>query len=139
MEALFLVCAESLALDQRRNTLSLFHVIEEWNIPAFPLAVPYMVIVGLLKRTAEEPEAPEGVQLRITLANQEIFLGPISVNFQGRLRMRSITELGGLVILNPGVLSVSIIEGVRQLATWSVVVNHIGRPEAQAELPLGPS
>jgi len=135
MDVRFLVCADSVALDQRRNTLSLFHVIEEWAIPAFPWVVVHFAIVALFERMANEPNDLE-VQVVIQLGEQELFRGPLAVRFQERLRMRAITEVGGLVLPNPGLLNVLMTLGDRQLASWSIVVNNIGQPVAQPELPL---
>jgi Family of unknown function (DUF6941) len=135
MDVRFLVCADSVALDQRRNTLSLFHVIEEWAIPVFPWVVAHFAIVALFERTANEPNDLE-LQIVIQLGAQELFRGPLAVRFQERLRMRAITEVGGLVLPSPGLMNVFMTLGDRQLASWSIVVNNIGQPIAQPELPL---
>jgi len=136
MNARFLLCAESIAVDQRRNSLSLFHIIEELNIAAFPIAIPYMAVVAMFDRTLEEPSDPEGVELTIFLGNQEISRGAMRLNFQGHLSMKAIYEVGGLVLAGPGTLEVAVTLENRKLATWPITLKNIGQPVVQAELPL---
>ena len=136
MDIRFVICAQSVALDQRHNTLSIFHVIEEWNIPAFPFAMPYMTIVSLLERLPEEPNEPVGLQLVLTLGAQELVREPLAVSFQGRSRMRSITEVAGIVIPGPGVLKVTIQYGDNPAYTWPILINNIARPIVQPILPM---
>jgi hypothetical protein len=136
MNIRFVICANSVAVDQRHNSLSIFHAIEEWNVPAFPFVIPYMVVVSLLDRSPEEPDELAGVQLIFTLGAQELFRQPFEGSFQGRLRMRAIAEISGLVIPGPGELNVTIQIGERLTSTWAMAINDIGRPVVQPALNL---
>jgi hypothetical protein len=139
MRARFLLCCESAAVDRRRNTLSVFHIIEDFNVPAFPVVVPQMCVVTLLQRAAEEPVEPPDLSLRIVLNQQELYRGPIEANFQGHLKVRWITEVRGLVIPGPGALVFSVHSGENQLGDWSIPVVNIGQPEVQPDLALADS
>lgn len=136
MDLRFVICAQSLALDQRNNAMSLFHIIEELNIPAFPFALPYMAVVALFQRTLDEPNEPEGIQLVLTHGEQELVRQPLAASFQGRLRMRAIAEIAGMVVPGPGVINVTIEHGERQRSTWPIVVNNIARPVVQPVLQM---
>jgi hypothetical protein len=70
MKARFFLCAESISIDQRRNSLSLFHIVEDLNMAGFPAVIPYIAVVGMFDRAADEPNDPEGAQLVITLSNR---------------------------------------------------------------------
>jgi hypothetical protein len=134
MQVAFNICAESVVVDQRRNTVSVFHIYEEWNTPVVPFVIPRFTVLAVFIRTQDED--PGDVFLSMNLANQELFRGQIKLNFQGRLRLRSITELGGLVIAQPGTFRVVVDHQGRELATWEMPINHIGQVVAQPELPL---
>lgn len=136
MDIRFVICAQGVALDQRHNTLSIFHAIEELNVPAFPFVLPFMTVVALLERLPEEPNEPEGLQFVIALGEQELVSQPLMASFQGRLRMRTVTEVAGIVVPNPGVLRVTLRDGANQTCTWPIVINNIARPIVQPVLPL---
>lgn len=136
MDAKFLVCADSVAVDQRRNTLSIFHILEDFASPSFPFVVPRIAVVAHVVKEPEEPDEPEGVEVHIYLSDEQIFSGPMAMRFQGRLRLRAIADFQGLVVKAPGTLRVTLTKDQRELATWSIVVTDIGRPVVQSELPL---
>lgn len=135
MEVRLFICSESFALDAARNSLSLFHILEEINSPVFPVALPQMSVVAMFVREEEEPNEPQ-VRLRIQLDGQELFLGPMGVNFQGHLRTRSLGNIQALVLPRPGRLSVSVEQNDHALASWLVAVNQIGQPNLQLQNPL---
>lgn len=135
MEAKLFTCSESAALDARTNTLSLFHLTEELNSPAFPVVVPRLTIVALLVRRENEPERGE-LQLRIAMGEQELYRGPFQFNFQRHLRSKAIVDLQGLVMLTPGTLRISLYDGDREMGTWPIVVNHVGQPAIQVQPAL---
>lgn len=51
---LFLVPTESLAIDQASNRLSLFNVLEQVNLPAFPALLPQVCITILWQKERDE-------------------------------------------------------------------------------------
>jgi hypothetical protein len=136
MKILFLLCAESAAIDNARNTLSLFHIIEEFNSPSFPFVIPSLFICALLEKPLDEPE-PEGLEIRLAANERELLVNPVPLQFNDKLRMRAVTGLGGLIVQTPGSLTVSITQGTLPLATWRIPINSIGEPKIQTELPLG--
>lgn len=135
MKVLFLLCSESASLDGARNTLSVFHILEELTSPNFPAVLPSLFISALLEKPLEEPD-PEGLELHIHCGGTEVLTNPVSIQFQGKLRIRVLTQVGGVVISTPGVLSVSLTQAGKPLAVWSMRVIDIGHPKIQEELPL---
>lgn len=136
MNIRFVTCAQSLSVDQRSNALSLFHVIEELNIPAFPSALPYMAVVAFFQRTNDEPNDPEGIQIILALGEEELVRQPLVASFQGRLRMKVIAEIAGIVLGAPGVLNVTIQYREEARSTWPIIINNIARPVVQPVLPM---
>lgn len=136
MEIALFAITQSVSVDQQRNTLSLFHVIEELNSPSFPLAVPAFHMAALFVRSADEENAPGGIEFVITHEGRELVRHPTPTNFQGRLRLRTVLEVGGIAVTSPGLMIASVEMRGAQLATWRIVVNSIARPTAQAELGI---
>jgi len=136
MQVRLIACAESSATDQHRNTVSLFHILEELNSPAFPTIVPQCVLVTLFVREPAEPSRPEGVGVRVYLGTEVILEGPMDLDFQGHMRLRYTTSVQNLILSAPGTLRFSIVQNGRELGVWPMVVNHIGQPVLQSQLPL---
>ena len=53
----------------------------------------------------------------------------IPTNFQGAAKTRSIAEVGGLVLNEPGILEIRLLLKRKQLAKWKINVNAIGQPK----------
>jgi len=126
MEVLFLAACEMSVIDQRTNGLSLFNVIEEIAAPAFPIFMHRLSIVALLERGQDEPDIVENVTVSCAIGNQVIFSAPIAVNFQERSRLRTISDISGLLIPTPEILNVSLMRDVTPLASWKSSINLIG-------------
>lgn len=139
MKCSLLVCADSISIDQYRNTLCIFHIAEEYGIPAFPFVLPSVFVIALLERAQGDPDQPEGLEFIVHLSNQELLRNPIPLSFRGRPRMRAITQVGGLIISAPGLLAVTLMYGQEELAKWEIPVTNIGNPTTQTELPLEPA
>lgn len=136
MQSFLFAACYSAAVDMRLNTISLFHVIEEMSSPAFPFAIPNFTLAGILGRTADEANTQEGAEVVFIYEGQELLRHPTPVNFQGRLRLRLIVEVGGLSLAGPGTLMVSLRHNETQIASWPIIVRSIVQPTAQVELGI---
>jgi hypothetical protein len=125
MKVLFLACCESVALDAATNRLSLFHLTDEFNSPAFPAVVSSIAMVLILERAAEEQEP--NVQFRVMLDEQQLFTGGVNVPFQGKLRARGIVAINGLLIPRPGTLKFEVMINDQALGSWNIEVHNIAR------------
>lgn len=97
MQTKLFLCANSSALDSRRNTISIFHVLEEVHAPAYPVVLAGMSVVALLELDEGEPLNPE-IELRVFLGKEQLFAGPFQANFQVRRKARALAEFNGLVV-----------------------------------------
>lgn len=127
-------CSDSAAIDARFNTLSVFHIMEQLNAPAFPMAIPRLTVVALLSKEEADPPVFQ-LQLQIFLGVQQLFAGPVHGNFFQQLSTRTVIEVNGLVIPAPGELRLVLINGEQPLGSWTVRVNQVGMPAMQLVLP----
>jgi hypothetical protein len=135
MEARLVACAQLVSIDQRTNSLSLFNLIEEINLPAFPFAFPYMTVAVLLLREANEPSAPANLSLRLFMGDQQVFSRDLTANFQQHLRMRLVVDIQAIVFQTPGIMRVTVNQDDRELGAWKIYVNNIGPGAAVVQVP----
>lgn len=139
MRVVLFACAESAAIDQATNRLSMFHLFEEIFAPVFPTAVPQLTVVTVSSREEGEPSLFT-LSLRVTLSGHghPLVQGSPSVDFQERPRARTLGIMSGLVIPGPGHLRFVLYEGDQELSAWDVFVRQIGEPTIVTQ-PTGPS
>lgn len=139
MQTIFLACSESAAIDQLSNRMSIFNFIEDLHTTSFPLAFPNFTVSFITLRNQKEPETANPI-LSVFLegATAPIFESPLTVNFQGKRRSRTIINLRGLVLERPGVLKVQLREKNKVIAEWSISATQSTQAEltAMASSPL---
>src|SRR5262245_25452367 len=115
-----LFCASQLAMiDVHTNSFSIIFVAEEFPVVGFTAVIPQISVSALVAREATEPDQQAGL-LHFRLNDQLIVTQPTNFNFQGRLRLRAINVLQGLVISSPGTLTCSLTIGDAVLASWDI-------------------
>jgi hypothetical protein len=138
MELLLFACTESAAIDAGTNRLSLFHVLEELHVTAFPISIPIMCVVVLLERLPIEP-AQNTILFELKLDGNPapLIVAPININFQSHLRARAVGQIQGLTIPAPGTLRATIGLNQVQLGSWKIEVSQIGQPQLTVQ-PTAP-
>jgi hypothetical protein len=129
MRAKAFLCAESTSVDIRRNSLSIFHLIEDINAPSFPIIMPRLSVVLFLDRTAEEPNSVLG-RLEIRDEHQLIGGGPVMADFLGQLNCRIVLDFQGFVIPSPGRLRAEFLVGDNRIGEWEMTARIV--PQMQA-------
>jgi hypothetical protein len=139
MRIVLFACAESAAVDQATQRLSIFHVLEEISSPVFPAAYPQFTMIVMASREQTEPSAFD-LNLRITLSGQEqpLLDGGFQLEFQNRPRARTLAQIAGLPIPSPGVLHFSLSYEERELSAWDVLVTQVPHPTITTQ-PAGPA
>jgi Family of unknown function (DUF6941) len=139
MRLLLCVVAESASIDAATNRLSIFNILEEIHSQVFPAAYPQMTIVTICARENNESNTFT-LTLRITIDGQEkpLLSGPFYVDFQGRVRARSLGQIAGLLIPATGILRFELLEGEQQLGSWETLVQRIGEAVVTPQ-PTGPT
>jgi hypothetical protein len=127
-------CADGASVDARTNTLCAFHITEQLNAAAFPIAVPRLSVMSLLSREAGDPSNVE-LQLQIHLGENQLFRGPVPINFAQQLTARTILEMQGFVVPSPGTLRFVLANDGVPIGSWEVLVNQVGQPRFQMVFP----
>ena len=112
--------------------------MEQVNSPAFPVVMPRVAVVAYLSREEADPSVVQ-LQLRIFSGQQQLFDGPVSINFVQQLSTRSVIELNGLLVPAPVELRFVLLRGEDALDSWSVLINQVGLPAMQINLPPAPA
>ena len=134
MQIKLFLCADSASIDSRQNTISAFHILEQINAPGFPVVVPRIAVVMLASREQNDPSVVE-LHLQILLGVQQLFDGPVPINFNQQLLTRAIIDLQGLLLPGPGELRLLLKEADDVLESWAVVVNQVGGTPVQMIFP----
>jgi len=127
-----LLCAEGVSIDVRSNNVTIFNIIEQINLRYLPAVFPKMVIYGAFERDDGDPETFDG-ELHIRLEGIEVAGAPVPVEFQGKKATRSIITLGGLPIMQPGKMEISIYEKGKEIKvlSYSIEVTVPKKPEVE--------
>jgi hypothetical protein len=145
MQCILAVCADSVAVDARTNSVSLFHITDTISAMQFPALHLRLASLFILTKDEGDPDRPEARFEIILNGNNYLLRDSLSIDFAGRHRTRSFTLIEGLVIPAPGVLRVVARTNDRELGHWDITVNAIGpalvektsEPEAKKEPVAG--
>jgi len=66
---LFLSCSQLVSIDKITNNLSVYHIIEQLNIPSFPFIFPQIFITSLWQRSSGEENLE--FELKISFLNPD--------------------------------------------------------------------
>jgi len=108
--------------------------MEQLNTPSFPVAIPRIAVIAGLSRENTDPSNLR-LHLQIYSGNQQLFAGPLGVNFMQQLTARTVAEMHGLVVPRPGVLNFVLLNGEERLDSWTINVNQVGQIPLQIFMP----
>ncbi len=127
-----LLCAQGVVRDAESGSISIYNVMEGISAPGFPVFVQHLDVFALLERAAEDP-GTFPCDLRIFHGTTQIIASQIGIDFQDKLRSRSIAHIQGLVIATPGTLRAEIGLDGNVLGSYEVVFEQMGQPQVQAQ------
>ena len=136
MEVKFFLCGQSCSLDVRRNSISIFHILEEVHAPAYPVVLPGLSIVALIALDEGEPIDPR-IELRISLGDHRLFTGPFEANFEVRRTARVVAEFLAFVLPAPGLLRLVLHSAGREIANWQVPCEQNAPPQFELHFQPG--
>lgn len=126
----YLLIADRVVIDAQSNQVFILGVLEEAQSASFPLLIPRISAVWALDRDANDPETPAG-QMTISLGGVVLHTIDVNIDFQGKLRQRSLVTIGGLVLPNPGELEFVFSLAGQALARYSMPLQQSGQPTVQ--------
>lgn len=127
MKVIFAVCAESVSVDQQTNKLSILGIIEELSGAGFPGIIPSLSFIFVAQREKGDPET---ISYEIKISHNGKAMGDVPTNFsfQGRPRTRAISNIQGIPIPGPGVLTIAATRKNKKFCSWSIPINDVSQP-----------
>lgn len=136
MKVVLFVACEIAIVDERSGTLSLVGMMEQLVVAGFPSTFGRFCIVTTSVKEANDPDEIQTV-LRMFMNDQPLFDMPVTIQFGGRNRNRSLGDMSGLVIPAPGTVKITLNQGESQLAAWEILVRPAGGPQFELLPPIG--
>ena len=126
-----LLCAQGVVRDAEHGGISVFNILEVIQAAGFPMLIQQMDILAVFEREREDPPQHE-VHFRISIADTELLATTLAIDFEDKLRNRSMLHVQGIVIPHPGNLIVSARLADVTLRIYEVTVEQIGPPPVEA-------
>lgn len=98
--------------------LSALFVLQGLLTPGFPVMLPEMVSIALLRRDSLDNERTT-VRFRAVHVDRELFNTPLEIDFQGKFFHYAYMRAGGVVLEAPGNCTVELFIGERPAATYT--------------------
>jgi hypothetical protein len=108
MRLQFAVFAQSVSVDRFTNRLSLFNILESVQSPRFPVFLPELVAVFVVRREANDVNGPFDTEIVVTLGGNRIAVSRARVNVDDKPYVRVITNFMGLPIVSAGDLEITL-------------------------------
>lgn len=134
MRPKFILCAETVIVDQSTNNLSIVGVFEDITPLSLPIIVPRMTIVSVVEREDGDP-AETPCHVRVSMGDQILFEQDNSYAFQNKPRLRNIMLFGGMPLSQPGILRFEILVGGAVFQSYEVLVNTPAGPVVPRPAP----
>jgi hypothetical protein len=121
MRAVICFAARGIVRDAESGTISAYSILEDLRPAGFPAVLPEAAVFVLWKREAHEPAA---VDLQFQLVNNDTALAgsPWHIDFANGLTNRTVVNLQGVVLSNPGTLSFNFLRDDAVIASYTVTV-----------------
>ena len=125
-----MLCAEGIIRDTETNRISVFQIFEHITPEGLPLLFTHFKILVFIDREDKDPSEIK-FNLRINLNKEKLLEKAVSVNFHDKKRNRTIINVGGLTIGNPGILQASIWLDDKMLNEYKVIINEPRKPKVE--------
>lgn len=133
MKSNLALCAESSAVDNTSNLLSVFNVIDEVTSPAYPTVIPKLTVLFIVEKEDGDHDSTDAF-VTINLNETELIRQPMEIAFAGKKRMRQILIVNGLVINGPGKLTTKMIVGDDVIDSWEIYLIQSQSAQPNANL-----
>jgi hypothetical protein len=125
MKVQFSVCAQSIAIDQLTSRLSIFNVLDQINLPTFPVFIPELTFVAIVRREQEQDAEQFKCHLVIMQQGKQAASADSPIAFGGASVARLIFNFSGLAILLPGNIDFNLTLPGGEVHTLTIPVNQI--------------
>jgi hypothetical protein len=125
MKVQFSVCAQSVSIDQLTSRLSIFNVLDQITVPAFPVFISELTFVALLRREHEEETEQFKCQLSVMQNGKQGATADSAVRFGGASVARLIFNFSGLAIQSPGDVDFNLTLPSGEVHTLAIPINQV--------------
>ena len=101
ISSILMLCAEGVVRDAETNNVSVFNILEQISSQTFPMLVQKVAVLNILSKDNEDKDEFE-LFLRFVCNQDELMKKPFRVMFGNKQRTRSVFQINGLVIPEPG-------------------------------------
>lgn len=130
----FAIVGSRVIRDATDNRLSVIDILDDMNVPLYPIVMGRLTILWTLSRAPDDPaELPGAIAIRLN--DEQLFQTEVAINFQDQQTTRTILAIGGMVIPTPGVLQFVFTQGPTEHTRYEV---RLGALPPVAEQPGGP-
>src|SRR5258707_581720 len=105
--ARLILAAEGIVVDRDTNSISVFNILDRITAEGFPLLLQKMALLVIWERSLEDAPQVDG-QFSVHFSGRELYQQPVRVEFTTSTRNQFVLRMHGLVIPQPGVLSLRI-------------------------------
>lgn len=135
----FAILAQGIAVDRFSNRLSIFNVCESIDAPHFPILVPELAFVVVVRREPNDPVTFDTI-LNVQLGQMAVGQANLHIDFEASIMNRQVTNFQGLPIFMTGELqfSFNLPDGARFVTAVPVVQNPALPPLPQVQLGGAP-
>jgi len=132
-----LLCAQGVVRDAETGGISIYNIFEGIQVASFPFFIQQMDIFGLFTRIPED-DAQYDVSFRVALGDTELVTGNLLLDFGNKFRNRAVLHIQGLIVPQPGQMTVSAQHADTLLGTYELTVEQILPPRLEArQEPVG--
>lgn len=115
------ICRSAI-VDRQTNALSMIELFEELNPQSIPLLLPQLTVVWILRREMSDPSRMDA-ELQLRLNGNSMGTFPVRVDFETGRHTRAIVAMQGVVLTEPGELSLDFLIGNERLARQSTLIS----------------
>lgn len=105
--ARLILAAEGIVVDRDTNSISVFNILDRITAEGFPVLLQKMALLVIWERSLEDAPQVDG-RFSVHLSGRELYQQPVRVEFTTSTRNQFVLRMHGLVIPQPGVLSLRI-------------------------------
>ena len=125
MKVQFAVCAQSIAIDQLTSRLSIFNVLDQVSVPTFPVFIPELTFVALIRRQQELDNEQFKCQLTITKQGKKSGEAESPIGFGSASVARLVFNFSGLAIQSEGEIDFNLTLPGGETHTLTIPVNKV--------------
>lgn len=111
-------------LDKFTNLLSLYNILEAFNVSNFPTNLPEVTAISFIERSLQDPEEIE-IVAKVCVWEKVIQEQPVKVNFNGKLKHKRLHKINGIKVEEwSKELSISIYHNNEEINRYKIDIFH---------------